>query len=220
MTPLLNALVAVLDRIPAGPAVPVALSGGLDSWVLAMLLRNAGRDVRAVTLASGIDGYCEFAQVDLLSRRFAIPLEVIAAGAEDFESALPRFLAITRTPIYNLHPVSKLLLAEGLAARGIPAIVTGDAADQVFRCETECDLLPLTQSCFRHTQVELILPFLSENVRQLCHTPDPDKRPLRELAASLGLPNIAKRPTLYPGEDILPRTTQMLEAILCAASPA
>ena len=99
-------------------------------------------------------------------------------------------------------------------------LVTGDAADQVFRCETSCDLLPLTQSCFRHAGVELITPFLAPEVRALCVEPDPHKLPLRQLAASLGIPDIPKRPTLYPGDSILARTTEMIEAMTCAASPA
>lgn len=196
MSPLGQALTGVLTRLPAEQPVAVAVSGGLDSWVLALLLRNAGYRVQGYSLVSRVPGYCEWEQTAALSTQFDLPVEPIEA--EDFESALPRFLAITRAPIYNLHPISKLLLAEGLAARGVKRVVTGDAADQVFRCETECDLLPLTQACFRHANVELVTPFLE--IRALCQTPDPNKSPLRALAASLGIPGIPKRPTYYPGE--------------------
>lgn len=216
MSPLGHALTIELKRLPRWGEIPVAVSGGLDSWVLALLLRGAGYSVRGYTLVSGVPGYCEEERTGALARQLNVPLERIAAP--DFEGALPRFLSITKTPIYNLHPVSKLLLAEALATRGVPFLVTGDAADQVFRCETECDLLPLTQACFAHVSIELITPFLTPNVRALCTVPDPDKRLLRELAAGLGLPVIPKRPTLYPGESILERTTQMLEAPGCAAS--
>ena len=218
MSPLGQALTTVLNRLPAGRAIPVALSGGLDSWVLALLLRQAGFRVHGLTLVSGVSGYCEYEQVDSLARRFDMEVEPIPAA--DFEAALPRFLAITGTPIYNLHPISKLLLAEAAAARELSFLVTGDAADQVFRCETSCDLLPLTQSCFRHAGVELITPFLAPEVRALCVEPDPHKLPLRQLAAALGIPDIPKRPTLYPGDSILARTTEMIEAMTCAALPA
>lgn len=218
MSPLGQALTTVLNRLPAGQTIPVALSGGLDSWVLALLLRQAGYRVRGLTLVSNVPGYCESEQVRSLSRRFGVDVESIPAT--DFEAALPRFLSITKTPIYNMHPISKLLLAEAVAARGIPFLVTGDAADQVFRCETNCDLLPLTQACFRHVEVELITPFLAPEVRALCTEPDPNKLALRRLAATLGIPDIPKRPTLYPGESILARTTQMNEAMTCAVLPA
>lgn len=212
MSPLAQALSTAWKSLPAREPVAVALSGGLDSWVLALLLRRAGFTVHGYSLVTDIPGYCEHAAVNALASRFSLPVEPLPAP--DLAAALPRFLAVTRTPIYNLHPVSKLLLAEALAARNIPRIVTGDAADQVFRCETECDLLPLTQACFRHANVELVTPFLAPAVRALCTTPDPDKLPLRALAAALGLPAIPKRPTLVPGPSILETTREML----CAAS--
>jgi PP-loop superfamily ATP-utilizing enzyme len=213
MNPLGQALLTILERLPEAP---VALSGGLDSWVLALLLRQLGRPVCGYSLVSGIPGYCEWEQVQVLARQFEVAVEPLPASG--FEAALPRFLAITRTPVYNLHPVSKLLLAEALAARGIAAIYTGDGADQVFRLETGCDLRPLTEACFRHAGVELLSPYLEPEIRALCVTPDPDKLPLRALAASLGIPPIPKRPTYYPGASILQQTAQMLEASRCAAS--
>jgi asparagine synthase (glutamine-hydrolysing) len=217
MSPLERALSQSLLRLPAGEPAAVALSGGIDSWVLALLLRQLGYAVRGVSLASGVAGYCEWDRVAALADQFEVPVEPIPA--EDFESALPRFLAVTATPIYNLHPVSKLLLAEGAARRGIARLVGGDGADQVFRCERECDLLPLTEACFRHAGVELVAPFLAPEVRTLCAVPDPDKQPVRALAAALGIPPIPKRPTLYPGPSTLARTAQMLEELRCAGSP-
>lgn len=217
MSPLGEALLSVLSRDCSGQGVPVAVSGGLDSWVLALLLHRLGRSVAGYTLVSNVPGYCEWEQTLAISRNFDIPVHPIEPAP--FDAALPRFLQVTRTPIYNLHPVSKLLLAEGLAARGITRIVTGDAADQVFRCESACDLLPLTQACFRHCGVELITPFLREEVRALCTVPDPEKHPLRDLAALLGIPPIPKRPTYYPGSNILADTTRFLEAQECAVLP-
>lgn len=217
MTPLAEALAGGMESVPARGPVAVALSGGLDSWVLALLLRRRGTEVRGYTLRSDVPGYCEWGQTLALAERFAMPLEAIRVGPDAFTEALPRFLAVTRTPIYNLHPVSKLLLAEAFAARGVAVAVTGDAADQVFRCEAECDLLPLTQACFRHAGVGLCTPFLSAGVRALCVEPDSAKRPVRELAALLRIPAIPKRPTLHPGGYILDETRRMLEAAACAA---
>jgi asparagine synthetase B (glutamine-hydrolysing) len=217
MSELGAALTQVLSRLPPTGPVPLALSGGIDSWVLALLLRSTGRTVAGYSLVSGVPGYCEWEQVEQLALRFEIPVEPIPAA--DFEAALPRFLAVTRTPIYNLHPVSKLLLAEGLAARNVSYVVSGDAADQVFRCESECDLLPLTQACFAHARVRLETPFLAPEIGALCRVPDPEKQPLRALAASLGIPHIPKRPTYYPGGSILAHTRRLLEAQICVASP-
>lgn len=216
MRSLADSLGQALRLLPRGGPVCVALSGGLDSWVIALLLRRLGYEVRGLSLVTSIPGYCEADRVQQLSARFLMPLEFVPASLEAMDAALPRFLTATRTPIYNLHPVSKLLLAEAAAIRQIPFVVTGDAADQVFRCERDCDLLPLTQACFAHCSVGLVTPFLAPEVRALCVHPDPGKNLLRALAAELGLPPIPKRPTLVPGESILARTREML----CAASLA
>jgi len=188
----------------------VAVSGGLDSWVLVRLRQLQGRPVRGYTIATGIPGYCELERTQAMAQQFRVPLTVF--HRPDLEGALPRFLAVTRTPIYNLHPVSKLLLAEALRDEGVAEVMGGDAADQIFRGEANCDLLPLTQACFAYAGVRLHLPFQAVTVA----TPDPEKRALRELGAELGLPAIPKRPTLVPGPDILERTRQ--ELALCAAS--
>lgn len=199
----------LLQALPAGEAV--AVSGGLDSWVLVRLLQLQGRPVRGYTIATGIPGYCERERTQRLAEAFGVPLTVFERP--DLEGALGRFLRVTRTPIYNLHPVSKLLLAEALRDAGVAEVMGGDAADQVFRGETSCDLLPLTQACFAYAGVRLHLPFQAVTVA----TPDPEKRALRALAAELGLPAIPKRPTLVPGPDILERTRE--ELALCAALP-
>jgi hypothetical protein len=118
--------------------------------------------------------------------------------ADDFVESAAEFVAVTETPIYNLHPVSKLLLAKGLARNGVTSIVTGDGADQVMRHDWDCDLLPLTLTCFQSAGVRVVAPFLSERVVALCGRPCVDKEPIRELARRLGLPVLAKRPTLFP----------------------
>jgi len=156
----------------------------------------------------------------------------------EFVNALPDFVEAVESPIYNLHPVSKWLLAQALKNEGVSQLVTGDGADQVMRQETDCDLLPLTLSCFRASGVDLITPFLSETVVRMCHRPDPEKRILRELAEQLGVPNLKKHPTLFPAiplpseprplgsgasPDLLTYTTNLLLQVLedprrCAAS--
>lgn len=198
----------LLQALPATEAV--AVSGGLDSWVLVRLMQESGRPVHGYTLATGIAGYCELERTRGLAEQFAVRLTVFRAP--DLEAALGRFLRVTQTPIYNLHPVSKLLLAEGLRDAGVAEVMGGDAADQIFRGETTCDLLPLTQSCFKHAGVRLHLPFQAVTI----HQPDPDKLALRQLAAGLGLPAIPKQPTLVPGPNILARTRE--ELARCAAS--
>jgi PP-loop superfamily ATP-utilizing enzyme len=216
-----------------GDEVHVAVSGGIDSWVLAALLKRAGCRVRGWYLESGVEGYCEREQVLRFREEVGIPCEHIRVTGADFVESAAEFVAVTETPIYNLHPVSKLLLAKGLARNGVTSVVTGDGADQVMRHDWDCDLLPLTLTCFRSAGVQVVAPFLSETVVGLCGQRHSDKEPIRELARRLGVPVVAKCPTLspdvsLPGQEqvwrpVLPGTTELLLQAMekretCAAS--
>ena len=220
---LAERLIAEMD----GDCADVAVSGGIDSWLLAALLKSQGRRVHGWYLESGVPGYCERDRVFRMADAVGVDCTCIRVTADDFVRALPDFVAATETPIYNLHPVSKWLLARALARRGVTAAISGDGADQVMRREWDCDLLPLTLTCFQAAGVRLIAPFLSASLVDFCRVPAPDKAPVRKLARTLGLPEIAKRPTLFPpipGLAVAHRTTRLLlnslqERTLCAASP-
>jgi len=191
----------------------IAVSGGIDAWLLAALLHDEGRPVRGWYLESDVPGYCEKEQVMRMADALEVPCEFVQASAADFLQALPEFVATTESPIYNLHPVSKLLFARAVAARGVTTLISGDGADQVMGWDWHCDLLPLTLTCFQAAGVRLETPFLSEGVAALCWVPRATKEPVRELARRYGIPDVPKRPTLFPpppGIDIAAHSTELL----------
>ena len=197
----------------------VAVSGGIDSWLLAALLKRNGCSVTGWYLESGVPGYCERDAVLRMADAVGVECNFLRVNREDFVEALPDFVAETEMPIYGLHPVSKLLFARALAERGVDEIVTGDGADQVMRWDWDCDLLPLTLTCFQTAGVRLIAPFLSEGVLSLCSAPCTDKAPVRDLARRLGVPEVPKRPQVFPpieGLDVLQHTTGLLLKHLAA----
>src|SRR5579863_5056784 len=144
---------ALADSLPNVSDVAVAVSGGIDSWLLAAILQAEGYRVRGWYLESGIAGYCEREQVERLSKALGIECFCIRVTVDDFLESVAEFVAVTETPVYNLHPVSKWLLAQGLRREGITTLVTGDGADQVMRWEWDCDLLPPTIACFRRAGI-------------------------------------------------------------------
>ncbi len=189
---------ALTELFPHSAEVAVAVSGGVDCWLLAALLKRLGYRVCGWYLETRIQGYCEREQVARSSEVLGIECRHIRVAAEEFVEALPEFTAIVQTPIYNLHPVSKWLLAKGLRREGVTAVVTGDAADQVMRWDWNCDLLPLSIACFHGAGIRMVAPFMAEGVVRCCQQPEPHKQPVRKLAQHLGVPDVPKQPTLFP----------------------
>ncbi len=187
----------------------VALSGGLDSALVLSLVRRAGGPrVPVYTLASGMPGYCEFQHTQQTADVLGVDrLRVVHVTRQDFTQALLATVAAAEVPLYNLHPVSKLLLARALRADGFELVITGDAADQVFGTSDGRDYLPVVGSLFRAEGVELATPFADQDVIAAAESAgrDASKSVLRRLAGRW-VPAICldrpKRPTYAPAMDL------------------
>jgi asparagine synthase (glutamine-hydrolysing) len=182
-----DALVAAVAAIVEPPRrIALALSGGLDSaLVLAIVRRVLGRSIPVVTLALEIPGYGEIEATRRMARELDVPLHEIRATAEGFVGALPEAVRAVEVPLFNPHPVSKLLLARALRREGFEAVLTGDAADHVFAGAPQHNYLPLVGRLMRSQNVEVCSPFCDPHVlAHATHLPvDPDKRALRQVAA-------------------------------------
>jgi len=208
-TPLLTLIEDALRRILSAHRKPaLALSGGLDSALLLALCRRMGADIPIVTLATDFPGYCE-REITLATAKAlgASDVEAIEASAEDFVAALPDAIAACETPLYNLHPVSRWLLARELTARGFTAIVTGDGADQVFAGSDPRNYMPIVGAMVQAAGITLESPFLDEPViaSARAYGVDADKSALRRAAEEILPDEIVRRPKqprLAPGFDV------------------
>ena len=188
--PLRGLLEEACARIPAG-RVALGLSGGVDSAVLAALLRGRAA---VYTLAAALPGYGEEAEALAVARSLGLGVTRVPAGEADFVGALPDVIRAAETPLYNLHPVGRHLLARAARADGAEILVTGDGADEVFRDTSGADLLPIVGALGRAAGLATIAPFLDPGVAPFVAV-DPDKGALRVLALELGVPReIALRP--------------------------
>ncbi|RCU52928.1 asparagine synthetase B family protein [Corallincola holothuriorum] len=202
--PLFDTLASALEQIVRRYSrCGLALSGGFDSALILALLQHIGADnVEVYTLASALPGYCELEITQRTAQHFGVPLRVVEADAEQFVAALPETIAATETPIYNLHPVSKLLLSQAMNADGIDCLITGDAADQVFSGVPSANYLPLVGAIVRSQQLPYHSPFFApEVVAAGQRVADSNKTALRQLGQNLlpdWLCNQVKQPRLAP----------------------
>jgi len=188
--PLRGLLAQACARLPAG-RVALALSGGVDSAVLAALL---GARATVYTLVADLPGYSEEAEASAVAERLGVPLRRVHVGADDYVRTLPAVITACECPLYNLHPVSRYLLARAVRADGLDVLVTGDGADEVFRGTSGADYLPIVDALVRAAGLVPATPFLAPDVAPFI-AEDRDKRALRGLALELGVPEaIALRP--------------------------
>ena len=203
---LREALHAALERILAsGGRSVLALSGGVDSALVLALAREAGRSFDGlVTLESELPGYDEAEEAESVARALGYSVERVRVAAGQYADVLPEAIAATEAPLYNLHPVTRLLLCRALAARGFGTLVTGDAADQVFSGTSPHLYLPLVAALSASGGMALASPFFDTAVLAVAAAQpvDPRKGLLRALALELGVPRAvverAKRPRLTP----------------------
>lgn len=201
--PLRAALAGACARLPGG-RVALALSGGVDSAALAAVL---GERATLYTLAPELPGYSEEAEARAVAARLGLPLRVVRARAADYVQSLPEVIAACEYPLYNLHPVSRWLLARAIRADGFDVLVTGDGADEVFRGTSGADYLPIVGALARAAGLAPVAPFLDESVAAHVAA-DPHKGALRELAVALGVPAAIagrpKQPRFAPPIDLSP----------------
>jgi len=175
---LMRSVTRAIETAPRPLAV--ALSGGLDSAVVLALAHQLDPTIEAIVLEPNLPNYSEVTAAELTASEIGAALTIIDMEPGAFVRVLSKAIAAFEAPLYNLHPISKWLLA-GSARGSYASILSGDGADQLFRHDTSANYLPLVGAAFDAHDVKLYAPFL--DVKSVDR--DPDKRPLRELAARL-----------------------------------
>lgn len=225
---LCRSIAAALEQAPRPMAV--ALSGGLDSALVLALVRQLDPEVPALMLAPRLEGYSELDAATLTAQSLHADLRVIEADADDFRNALPEAIAALEVPLYNLHPVSKFLLARAARSEGIATLVTGDGADHVFTRDDSADYLPLVGAAFAACDIDLRTPFLDHAViaHLLSQPVDSHKLALREIGKTLPIPQALVRepkvgklaPPIDLSPIVSPAKLERLAALLGRARPS
>lgn len=175
---------AITDVAADSRRLAIALSGGLDSALVVAMLRAHGRDdIPVFTLASHLHGYCELETTRSTARSLGVKeLHVIETNADEMIAAFPSVIAAAECPLFNLHPVSRWILANQLRREGYEVLITGDGADQVFAGSDPRNYLPIIGALTRAAGMELSSPFVHEAVMASAPAPTRDKAALRAVA--------------------------------------
>ncbi|MBQ9336804.1 MAG: tRNA 2-thiouridine(34) synthase MnmA [Lentisphaeria bacterium] len=178
-------------QLPPGCRVMVAFSGGVDSSIAAHLCKQAGFEVRAVTM-SLLGGTPDFSRAEATAAKLGIPLEIIDLSKE-FEQTVMRgtweIYASGRTPnpCAVCNPRFKFgRLLDFARSRDCAALVTGHYARLV---RTPDGPVRLLKGLCREKDQSYFLFGLAPD--QLAHACFPlggmEKRDVRALASELGL---------------------------------
>jgi asparagine synthetase B (glutamine-hydrolysing) len=201
--PLREAFLDAVARLPSGAAL--ALGGGLDGALVLAGLRELGMPMPALlTLETGLAGYDEVDRATAVAKTFAAPLQVVCVQPETLIELLPQAIAAIETPLYNLHPLSRLALAIEARSRGFTHLLTGDGADAACIGKPDLDYVPLVAALTECAGLLLASPFFANDV--IAGARGADKQKLRELGAQLGLEaritQAPKTPRLMPALDV------------------
>jgi len=124
----------IIDQVLASSADGILFSGGLDTSVLAAIAASHGRRLQAVMVSvaegTGLDE--PFAR--LMVERLGIDLEVLRPSLDELVDPMPELIRLLRTfdPMELRNSIVTYVAMEAASKRGLSAVLTGDAADELF----------------------------------------------------------------------------------------
>jgi len=124
----------IIDQVLASSADGILFSGGLDTSVLAAIAASHGRRLQAVMVSvaegTGLDE--PFAR--LIVERLGIDLEILRPSLDELVDRMPELIRLLGTfdPMELRNSIVTYVAMEAASKRGLSAVLTGDAADELF----------------------------------------------------------------------------------------
>ena len=121
--------IVIRSDVPVG----VALSGGVDSTLVASMARRRGAGVHAFTVGyAGRDRHDETAMAAETARAMGLRHHRVTVSPTQVAEAFPRMCALRDEPIADISGPGYLALMEASRAMGIPVLLMGQGGDELF----------------------------------------------------------------------------------------
>jgi len=120
------------NSVSACKSKTIALSGGLDSSIIAYFLKEKNCKAFAVTAKDFVASDLTYCQ--LAAKKFNIPLEIVFASTEKILDAIEETIKILK--IFNdieiRNSIVMYLALESIKKNGESSVISGDGADELF----------------------------------------------------------------------------------------
>jgi asparagine synthase (glutamine-hydrolysing) len=124
----------LIDQVLASSADGIIFSGGLDTSIVAAIATSHGHRLRGVMISvaegTGLDEPFAIMMVD----RLGLALDILRPSLRDLLERMPTLIALLQTfdPMELRNSIVAYLALEAARKRGLSAVLTGDAADELF----------------------------------------------------------------------------------------
>ena len=130
-------LEAVEKRIKGHPKVAISLSGGLDSTIVAIMVKELGATCTTFSAHWDDSDKSRYNSDGLLAKEISRKLgfdheQVEMLNTSELEDEINSFLVAMEEPNSNPTGVSMMKLYGAISKRGIRLTLTGDGADEIF----------------------------------------------------------------------------------------
>ncbi len=110
----------------------VLLSGGVDSSVVASLLKKGGQSLAAISLGFGEEAYSEFSYSEEMAQLLDLEHIRISFDSESYTNWLTKWIAIAQEPFSSLEAVCLYRIFHELHERGIRVAFSGTGPDEML----------------------------------------------------------------------------------------
>lgn len=123
---------SLLKKVPRFHQLALSLSGGIDSGLLAILLKKWGIPFTSFSIVFPNDSFSEKGAIQSFCNRHDIQTNYIPIDEDNLITYFPESIQNAEALAINTHTAGKLILNKAIQTNGFRVCLTGDGADEIF----------------------------------------------------------------------------------------